>query len=99
MLAHSRSGPSLEQAIELRAGQLPRELGSLDEAPQSWKTMWPSPRTTMGHTQVRPRPLGKDGGEQLEEVVAVREQRNGGYLNPRWIEWLMGFPTAWCELP
>lgn len=95
----SRSGPSIEQAIELRAGILPRELNDLDEAPESWRRMWPTPRATMGHTQVRPRPEGKEGGAQLEEVVAVRENRNGGYLNPRWIEWLMGFPMGWCEPP
>ena len=29
----------------------------------------------------------------------MRAGRAGGYLNPRWIEWLMGFPVGWCELP
>lgn len=24
-----------------------------------------------------------------------REARSGGALNPTWVEWLMGFPTAW----
>lgn len=36
-----------------------------------------------------------DGGFNLEEVVAIRGE-TGGYLNPRWIEWLMGFPPGWC---
>lgn len=34
----------------------------------------------------------------LEEVVAMYGG-SLGYLNPRWIEWLMGFPDGWCELP
>jgi hypothetical protein len=37
-------------------------------------------------------------GLNLEEVVALREPGPvDGYLNPRWIEWLMGFPPGWCE--
>lgn len=41
---------------------------------------------------------GKPGGPNLEEVVAARTpwESEGGYLNPRWIEWLMGFPVGWC---
>jgi hypothetical protein len=35
-------------------------------------------------------------GLNLEEVVALREPGPvDGYLNPRWVEWLMGFPTRW----
>lgn len=39
----------------------------------------------------------KNGGPNIEEVVATRAGRDGGYLNPRWIEWLMGFPDGWCS--
>lgn len=39
-------------------------------------------------------------GLNLEEVVALRQGSEAdGYLNPRWIEWLMGFPPRWCDLP
>jgi hypothetical protein len=39
-------------------------------------------------------------GLNLEEVVALREAGPvDGYLSPRWIEWLMGFPLGWCETP
>jgi hypothetical protein len=37
-------------------------------------------------------------GLNLEEVVALRGD-TGGYLNPRWIEWHMGFPADWSEIP
>ena len=36
--------------------------------------------------------LERGGGMQLENLV-------GGPLNPTWIEWLMGFPLGWTELP
>ena len=37
MRSDSRSAPSLEQAMELAAGVVPRELESLEEAPASWR--------------------------------------------------------------
>lgn len=40
---------------------------------------------------------GRDSHGNLEEVVAARGE-TGGYLNPRWTEWLMGFPVGWCDL-
>jgi hypothetical protein len=40
----------------------------------------------------------KRTGMNLEEVVAERGE-TGGYLNPRWIEWLMGYPSGWCVTP
>jgi hypothetical protein len=33
----SLSSPSLEQAIEIARGELPREANSWDELPQSWQ--------------------------------------------------------------
>jgi len=38
----------------------------------------------------------KREGMNLEEAVAEAGD-TGGYLNPRWIEWLMGFPHRWSE--
>lgn len=34
----------------------------------------------------------------LEEVVAMYGGTLG-YLNPTWIEWLMGYPDGWSTLP
>ena len=33
----------------------------------------------------------------LKDFVTTRE--NNGKLNPAWVEWLMGFPIGWTELP
>lgn len=38
----------------------------------------------------------------LNEFVQWMEPssgRGGGKLNPRWLEWYMGFPDGWCEIP
>jgi DNA (cytosine-5)-methyltransferase 1 len=42
-ILNSSSSPSLDQALELMRGELPRELESWDEAPASWR-MLPTPK-------------------------------------------------------
>jgi hypothetical protein len=39
----------------------------------------------------------------LEGKISAEERRamragNGGKLNPKWVEWLMGFPLGWTDL-
>jgi hypothetical protein len=34
---------------------------------------------------------------RLGEMVKLVEQNHDGYLNPRWLEALMGFPNGWCD--
>ena len=61
--------------------------------------MWPTPTAH----------LGKEGGypaeytrntPSLTAVAMKSEQRphSSGYLNPDWVEWLMGVPTGWTDL-
>lgn len=57
---------------------------------------WPTARSTMAKVMVKIRPKRDGYGLNLEEVVAARGE-TGGYLNPRWIEWLMGFPAGWSS--
>lgn len=59
---------------------------------------WPTPRAMMAAIPVRIRNRREGYGENLEERVGRREgiTESNGYLNPRWIEWLMGFPVTWC---
>jgi hypothetical protein len=37
---------------------------------------------------------GGSGGELHKQIAP-----NGGPLNPTWVEWLMGFPLGWTDLP
>lgn len=76
--------PTLEQAVRMQGGP-----------------KWPTPRTA-----------GMCGGtgnfeqmKKLEESGTITEQEhrqmtagNGGQLNPRWVEWLMGWPIGWTAL-
>jgi hypothetical protein len=65
-----------------------------------------------GQTLPTPRTKGMCGGtgnfeqmKKLEESGAITEKErrqmtagNGGQLNPRWVEWLMGWPIGWTAL-
>lgn len=53
------SSPSLEQAIELAAGQVPRELASLNDAPKSWRGASSSTPSADGSTPSDGPPLGQ----------------------------------------
>lgn len=45
----SASSPSLEHTLELARGEVPRELRSLDEAPESWQLL-PTPTASLGRS-------------------------------------------------
>jgi hypothetical protein len=43
----------------------------------------------------------QNGGEystRLLQAVALSDTASTGYLNPTWVEWLMGFPEGWTDL-
>jgi hypothetical protein len=100
------SAPGLEQAAELSEGILPREVGSLAEirSPAA-RSLWPeatlgrswgTPRASSGMTSRLRDPANIRAAEgRLEDQVAVAEGRPGDWLNPEWVEWLMGFPRGW----
>jgi hypothetical protein len=99
------SGLALEQAVEVRAGILPREFETWDEMPPSAKQMWHTPtasdrdgkpkwdhRASPGHVRKVPVP------NLMAQVLERDLQETGGSLNPTWVEWLMGFPLGWTDL-
>ena len=67
----------------------------------AWVCMFPTPRTGgmcggSGNYQKLKELMGKG-------LITPKERRgmaagNGGKLNPRWTEWLMGFPIGWSRL-
>jgi DNA (cytosine-5)-methyltransferase 1 len=63
----SASSPSLDQALELARGEVPRELRALDEAPPSWRLL-PTPRATDG-TKGGPNQRGSSGDLMLPSAV------------------------------
>lgn len=69
-----------------------REGGTLIEA-VSARTKWPTPRANDAE---------KRGNIDLTNprngLAAADGQTSGGMLNPRWVEWLQGWPIAWTSL-
>ena len=62
--------------------------------------LWPTP-TSRDHKDVGD--LGKGGGRMKTDLHgklgrAVTPSKESGSLNPRWVEWLMGFPDGWTAL-
>jgi hypothetical protein len=55
--------------------------------------MWPTPvaRDYRSPGRSRLERTGSKAGDCLPQVV-------GGQLNPKWVEWLMGFPAEWTAL-
>jgi len=61
---------------------------------------WHTPRCQAARScKIRTQEYSRNGENgNLEEQMAVRMGINGGYLNPTWLEWLMGFPVEWTVL-
>jgi hypothetical protein len=104
------SAPGLEQAAELSEGILPREVRSLGEIKSpAARALWPAgpssrgwsmPRASSGIRSRLRDPDNIRAAESRSEVqVALAEERAGSWLNPAWVEWLMGFPTGWTFGP
>jgi len=56
--------------------------------------LWPTPTA---NEDVCGKPTGKMQ-KMLGNHPEVRQDPNGGTLNPTWVEWLMGWPLGWTDL-
>jgi hypothetical protein len=100
------SAVALAQAVELRAGILPREFVSVEELSPMARAMWPTP--TAGDASGSGNRNGATSkahpGVSLTDAVltggsSTPRREVTGQLNPTWVEWLMGYPLGWtvCE--
>lgn len=48
--------------------------------------------------QKRNFPKNSGYGADLAMFIKLQNPELTGYLNPRWVEWLMGFPIGWCSV-
>lgn len=80
----------------MRTGQCYRRAPWVHHIDANGCFWWPTPRSIMSKIKAHITRRREGYGLNLEEVVAVRGE-TGGYLNPRWIEWLMGFPAGWSS--
>ena len=61
--------------------------------------MWPTPRANPAMAARITEEASPDRYPNLETVLKKRDPSVvGGYLNPLWIEWLMGVPIGWSAL-
>jgi hypothetical protein len=79
-----------------RNGKTSHSLGLADAV-----QMWPTPTYgklaggTGGMAQIEAQ---YSAGNINDEERRAMRAGNGGKLNPKWVEWLMGFPTGWTDL-
>lgn len=65
--------------------------------------LFPTPRASNPGSRINSKG-GKILAQEVEKSVGIRDSsgklvnRNGGQLNPQWVEWLMGFPIGWTDL-
>jgi hypothetical protein len=67
-----------------------------------WVKFWPTPAASQIHKKIRPQAPSEAKNEHGTMTVGEMGRRHpetiGGYLNPKWVEWLMGYPTEWTVL-
>jgi hypothetical protein len=58
--------------------------------------LWPTPKGEVSGPDYARTNRPESGGDDL--ATAVGRTKESGSLNPAWVEWLMGYPTAWTAL-
>lgn len=94
-----RYSATFPRSGSMRTGRLYQRAPWVHHTHGTGCSLWPTPREMMSRVKVHYTREREGYGLNLEEVVYRRGATSDGYLNPRWIEWLMGFPIGWCELP
>jgi hypothetical protein len=93
------------QAGEMTEAEAEAILGkSVWEAQGKLPKMWPTP-TNHGEntgTKIEAHRRRMDNGlkysSRISQAIAIADPSATGYLNPTWVEWLMGFPLGWTDL-
>lgn len=87
------SWPTFTPSGSMRNGQLFERPTLVRPTREQGSTLWPTPRATMAAIRTNPQRPGRSN-LNLEEAVGNTGE-GLGYLNPLWVEWLMGFPEEW----
>lgn len=74
------------------------ELGFAVNACERERESWPTPTCCMSKGSSQNSLTRKDGSSRANDRLdhAVMKS-DGGSLNPRWVEWLMGWPLGWTD--
>lgn len=96
------SGASLRSGM-MRSGTVYPQMPLVPLTREIGSGSWPTPRCSDGMLGMlrSAETIRRSGGHKsrLEDCVSQRENlpERAGYLNPPWIEWLMGFPEGWTD--
>ena len=94
---------TLPQSGMTRNGLLYERQQSAHLIAENGSSSWPTPTRaawcTATSMDAARRLVSKRGrSSRLVEEVALAHPDQNGFLNPVWVEWLMGFPTGWTDL-
>jgi len=59
--------------------------------------MWPTPRVSSANGVAQSEVDKGDPKRRLEVTVQVEQPQTTGKLNPKWVAWLMGYPTEYLN--
>ena len=59
--------------------------------------MWPTPRVSSANGVAQSEVDKGDPKRRLEVTVQVEQPQTTGKLNPKWVAWLMGYPTEYLD--
>jgi len=59
--------------------------------------MWPTPRVSSANGVAQSEVDKGDPKRRLEVTVQVEQPQATGKLNPKWVAWLMGYPTEYLD--
>ncbi len=96
LMPSAGSSVTFTSSGSMRSGLLSRRASWVHHIHVSACSWWPTPRATMANNLCTYRPQFRTDAPALEQRVAMRGQ-TGGYLNPDFVEWLMGFPRGWTR--
>jgi len=103
---HASEGQTMIMRRKVEAGELtePEAKAMLNgttlRPPRLKEWMWPTPRASaaMSEDVSNIKERGVDKGRLEERVAQHKEAKDGGALNPTWVEWLMGYPAEYTVL-
>ena len=91
-----RASEIMHQKLTPKLAARAKDYGNLEEAVST--TMWPTPATSNSRGAVKNRFMGSETYRgNLDK--AVRTHQEDMHLSANWVEWLMGYPPGWTNLP
>jgi hypothetical protein len=97
-----RANQAMASKITPEIAWNPKRKNNLETA--VGRSLWPTMTchgentATTNQSHVKRMAQGMKYSSRLSQAVAITNPNDVGYLNPLWVEWLMGFPPGWTDL-